>query len=75
MKFYYFFFNRTALSLAIKEKNEEIIKLLLSNQRVNPNIKLVIIKYFFNLIFYFISFTKLNRKYFNYIQYFYFHHI
>lgn len=41
MKFLICFFHKTALSIAIEMNNKEIIQILLSNHRVNPNIKLI----------------------------------
>lgn len=37
MKFYFYFFNSSALHLAIKKQNIEIIKMLLSNKDIDVN--------------------------------------
>ena len=51
--FMYLIINKTSLYLAVENENIEIIKLLLSNDKVDPNIP---------TIFNFVSFIKFNKQ-------------
>ena len=51
-------FNKTALYLAVEKENVEIVKLLISNNKIDPNIICILSYYYY----------KIHNKSFNYIQ-------